>query len=392
MRGRSLYPVVAVLLALLYALLAAAPAEALITEDPSELLLWRSDGLGGDVYRVSWSPDGSKLAAGGDFERVYVFSAGGKLLWRSEDLDGRVWSVSWSPDGSKLAAGGYFNRVYVFYGGFLVLRVSSVTGAAVTVSGPGGTLTLSLDENEERTIYLDPGTYTVSYTLPEPEGFIGDPGVLQGSLQITVNNPLETLKLGYESVLGSIVVEVLPPARADVVVSWDGGLREFRSVGWSLRLWASPGSYTVTLSPLPVLGFEVFEPVSRTVSVEPGSTVTLEFSLLDFPLDERVEASLMVAAVSAAVSLSSWFYWFRLRGRLVVEGVEGELVRGLGGYLRVRVSNPGRLRWRGQLVLTVNGVEVYRGEVELGGGESREVAVRVDWDPRLEHALGGERR
>ena len=63
---------------------------------------------------VAWSPDGTKIAAGGDFKKVIVFSSSGEKLWESPDLGDYILSVAWSPDGTKIAVGGAFGKVIVF--------------------------------------------------------------------------------------------------------------------------------------------------------------------------------------------------------------------------------------------------------------------------------------
>jgi WD40 repeat protein len=56
---------------------------------------------------MAWSPDGTRLAGGGDDGSVCLWQASdGTLLQQFEEHRGRVASVAWSPDGSRLASGG----------------------------------------------------------------------------------------------------------------------------------------------------------------------------------------------------------------------------------------------------------------------------------------------
>ena len=76
----------------------------IIKTTPYIIKLWEKD-LGSGIYSVSWSPDSSKLAVGGDFGKIIVFDNNGNVLWESDNLGGWVESISWSPDGSKIVAG-----------------------------------------------------------------------------------------------------------------------------------------------------------------------------------------------------------------------------------------------------------------------------------------------
>ena len=64
-----------------------------------------SKALDGEVYGVSWSADGTKIACGDGAKSVTVLDAArGEEAW-SKALGGEVRSVSWSADGTKIACG-----------------------------------------------------------------------------------------------------------------------------------------------------------------------------------------------------------------------------------------------------------------------------------------------
>lgn len=68
-----------------------------------------------EVKAVTWSPDGQRIASGGDDQTVQVWDAtGGKRFYTySSDYPG-VNSVAWSPDGRRIASGGEGGIVQVW--------------------------------------------------------------------------------------------------------------------------------------------------------------------------------------------------------------------------------------------------------------------------------------
>lgn len=59
------------------------------------------------VNAIAWSPEGSRLASGGDDQTVQVWETGsGKLLFTYRQHSDRITAVAWSPDGGYLASGG----------------------------------------------------------------------------------------------------------------------------------------------------------------------------------------------------------------------------------------------------------------------------------------------
>ncbi len=73
-----------------------------------------SGGFESSFNAVAWSPDGSRLAVGGDDGTARVLSRGGEQLWRGAGHASRVWSVAWSPDARWLASASEDNTLLVW--------------------------------------------------------------------------------------------------------------------------------------------------------------------------------------------------------------------------------------------------------------------------------------
>jgi WD40 repeat protein len=67
----------------------------------------------GEIGAIAWSPDGTRIAAGGQLHRALMIwdARTGALLHRLDREDGSISAVDWSPDGRYVAAGRWFTRV-----------------------------------------------------------------------------------------------------------------------------------------------------------------------------------------------------------------------------------------------------------------------------------------
>ena len=68
----------------------------------------------GEIGAIAWSPDGSKIAAGGQLHRALMIwdASTGAVLHNLNREDGTISAVAWSPDGKWVAAGRWFTRTY----------------------------------------------------------------------------------------------------------------------------------------------------------------------------------------------------------------------------------------------------------------------------------------
>jgi WD40 repeat protein len=62
------------------------------------------EGHAGQLFSVSWSPDGARVAAGSSDDAIYIWDAVSGALLRSLDDPYGVKQVAWSPDGAFLAS------------------------------------------------------------------------------------------------------------------------------------------------------------------------------------------------------------------------------------------------------------------------------------------------
>ncbi len=85
------------------------------TSPPSKSLPYTYTGHTSNVYSVTWSPDGERIASGSFDNTVQVWDANsGSLLLTYKGHTDSIWSVAWSPDGKCIASGSYDKTVQVW--------------------------------------------------------------------------------------------------------------------------------------------------------------------------------------------------------------------------------------------------------------------------------------
>ncbi len=207
-----------------------------------------------ELYSAAWSPKGVSLALGTSSSRVIIVSKG-DVVWESGDLGGPVINLAWDPEAAALAATASA-RVYVFKMDFGVIAVLGEPGTALALTGPGGSAEFALPAVGAIYLYVDLGVYYLSYELPRPGNYIGDPSVLTGTLEVPVlERTLNMVSLPTTSeILGRLIVKASPDTSATLSIAWDGGSVELAlQPGEVVEYYAAPGEYVVSYKlPVPV--------------------------------------------------------------------------------------------------------------------------------------------
>ncbi len=78
-------------------------------------LLVKYTGHTGTVYTLAWSPDGTAVASGSDDSTVQVWNASsGQRLFTYTCHTAGVRALAWSPDGTRIVSGGNDNTIQVW--------------------------------------------------------------------------------------------------------------------------------------------------------------------------------------------------------------------------------------------------------------------------------------
>jgi WD40 repeat protein len=101
------------------------PTQPLSSPVSSTTPLYQKEGIGKTMFiyeehtdfvqTVAWSPDGTRIASGGDDRQVHVWNAttGQKLFIYSGHAD-QVWKVAWSPDGKWIASASVDQLIHIW--------------------------------------------------------------------------------------------------------------------------------------------------------------------------------------------------------------------------------------------------------------------------------------
>jgi WD40 repeat protein len=105
-------------------------------------------GPGGEVERLTYSPDGSRLAAGFADGTVAVWADGSGLPQLFSSGLGRIEGLAFRPDGANLAAGGFHGVcVWDLATGELAARYNSKRGTAGVAYSPDGEVLATADQD-----------------------------------------------------------------------------------------------------------------------------------------------------------------------------------------------------------------------------------------------------
>ena len=142
--------------------------------------LWEDD-QGNTVISVAFSPDGQRIATGGNNFKIVVYdSKTGVKLWE-DDQGYAVRSVTFSPDGQRIATGGSNNKIIVYdsrtgekiwedYQGYAVRSVAFSPDGQRVATGGGNYKIIVYNSITGEKLWEDYQDYTVWSVAFSPDG------------------------------------------------------------------------------------------------------------------------------------------------------------------------------------------------------------------------------
>ncbi|MEV0568041.1 pentapeptide repeat-containing protein [Dactylosporangium sp. NPDC050588] len=215
------------------------PAEGLLIaplpgEEHARTTPWVASGHTGSANAVAWSPDGTRLATGGD-DRVRIWDAetGAEQLHITGHT-GSVEAVAWSPDGTRLATADGDVRVWDAVTGAEHLRVAGNAPAVYVVAwSPDGTRLATDGGDGVRVWDAVTGTEQLHIT-----GSIGPVDAVAWSPDGTrLATASEGGVLVYDAVAGTEHLQLGGDVNSAHTVAWspDGNL--LTTAGGGVRIW-----------------------------------------------------------------------------------------------------------------------------------------------------------
>lgn len=196
-------------------------------------------------YSLGWSPDGSKLAAGGSGHVVDVWDASDGRLLHTLDLGGEARSIAWSPDGKWLAVAGQEgvpNNVVVWDVLTQQEAFSPMVGEALAIAWSPDSATLAITKLGEIQLW-DIVTQAYVRTIPTSEYVLSmdwspDGTRIAGASIYVPDNP--SVKV-WDVATGNLLQTLLDQGGSISYVAWDS--RSIRlisaSTDKSVRIWDS---------------------------------------------------------------------------------------------------------------------------------------------------------
>ncbi|MEB3860592.1 MAG: PQQ-binding-like beta-propeller repeat protein [Desulfurococcales archaeon] len=387
-------------------LLAAESDESIVVFNRDGYRLW-THYLGGEVHGISWSPDG-KLLAAKTYGKFAVFDRTGNLLWKVDKetlyelfysqtnridikhIDVKIKNYSWNSDGSKIAIaiGGNIRKIIVFSKNGDLLWSKNQNKTISTISwSPNNKLLAAGGDFRKVIVYNENGTklweskdlgYRINgiYWFPDSKKLVVKSSWKDGSdkyhskiILLNSNGSIlwesnDIKELIYSIALNEDNQLILATDNKIIAFDTDNGKELWRKI--ILMIGLLPGTKILDIDA---------SPSSNKIALGTYPKVIV------FGLYTNTSIFYIVTFIPIII-IGMIFY--TSRGRLIIDNVEGEIIRGIGGTLRIRIRNPGRLRWKGVVKVKIGDVEVYKSEVSLKDGETKDLKVRIKWNNKFE--------